>query len=401
MTTTTSRSRAWIALLVGALVAPATLPAQADTARTHVVQRGETLWSLAASYLGNGHRWREIVALNENLIRSAQELPVGATIRIPGRAAIARPPATAPAATPPTATPPAATPPATPPVTPPPRVAADSTRQAPPPTAPDLAPPVAPPSAPPERTIFFGARPGGGFIPPADSSGVPAPAALAAPVAPSLFESLSTPYVIDAGVLSSAGRCLTLDASPGESLAGVAPGGALLRATATITPPTGVARAGDRLVLVRPGAMLYGLGRVVIPTGVVRVTDGSGPIRVEVTAQFDVLSCDDLVVTPGVAEIPLNATPSPVTGGAAGRVAWVGGDALLPGLAHSIIVDIGAAAGVKPGDHITIFSTDQALEVAGAIVVRVDGLTSSALVTRRPGAGVMVGLPARLTGRLP
>lgn len=230
---------------------------------------------------------------------------------------------------------------------------------------------------------------------------MPAPAAMAAPVAPSLFESLSTPYVIDAGVLSSAGRCLALDASAGESLVGATPGGALLRATATITPPAGAARAGDRFVLVRPETMLYGLGRVVIPTGVVRVTDGSGPIRAEVTAQFEVLSCSDLVVTPSVVEVPIDAVPAPVTGGAGGRVVWVGGDAILPALAHSIIVDIGAAAGVKPGDHITIFSTDQALEVAGAIVVRVDGLTASALITRRPSAGVMVGLPARLTGRLP
>lgn len=410
MTTTISRSRTWIVLLVGALVAPATLPAQADSVRTHVVQRGETLWSLATTYLGNGQRWREIVSLNQDLFRTAEELPVGATIRIPargstGRAAVpAQPPASRPA-TPPPATPPAATPPAaTPPAATPPRATADSTRQAPttqPVSPPQAAPPPAPPAAAPERTIFFGAKPGGGFILPADSSGMVAPPADSSVVAPSLFESLSAPYVIDAGVLASAGRCLALNGSAGGSIAGATTGGALLHATATITPPAGVARPGDRFVMVRPGPVLPGLGRVVIPTGVVRVTEGSGPIRAEVTAQFEVLSCDDLVVVPTVSEIPIDVTPVPVTGGAGGRVAWVGGDALLPALAHAIIVDIGAAAGVKPGDHITIFSTGQSQEVAGAIVVRVDGLTASALITRRPSAVVMVGLPARLTGRLP
>jgi hypothetical protein len=166
MKTTTCRSRFWIAILAGALVAPAPLHAQADTLRTHVVQRGETLWSLAATYLGNGHRWREIVALNQALIRSAQDLPVGATIRIPQRA-----PSTA------TRTQPA-----------PMRPAARDTMtvvsrdSAAPPAG---APPVAA-SPPQSRTIFFGAQPGGGFAQPArDSSGTRAVMDTALP--PSLF----------------------------------------------------------------------------------------------------------------------------------------------------------------------------------------------------------------------
>jgi hypothetical protein len=379
MKTTTCRSRFWIAILAGALVAPAPLHAQADTLRTHVVQRGETLWSLAATYLGNGHRWREIVALNQALIRSAQDLPVGATIRIPQRA-----PSTA------TRTQPA-----------PMRPAARDTMtvvsrdSAAPPAG---APPVAA-SPPQSRTIFFGAQPGGGFAQPArDSSGTRAVMDTALP--PSLFESLSVPFVIDAGMLSTAGRCTSIDTGV-ESVVGAAPGGALLRSVITITPPAGVTRAGDRFILVRPAVELPGLGRVVIPTGVVRVTGPDAPIRAGVVAQFDIMSCDDRVVAPSVAEIPIDATPEPVASGASGRVVWVGGDALLPALAHSLIVDIGAAAAVRPGDRLTIFAEDNATEVAGAIVVRVDGPTASALITRRPAAGVVIGLPARVTAKLP
>jgi hypothetical protein len=372
MKTTTCRSRIWIAVLAGALVAPAPLSAQADSLRTHVVQRGETLWSLAARYLGNGHRWREIVALNQALIRSAQDLPVGATIRIPGQAAgLAQRPQPAPA----------------PPESVPPPVVDTASR-----------PPAAPPGAPPARTIFFGVQPGGGFVPPpADSSGG---TTLDPAVPPSLYESLAVPYVMDAGLLARAGRCTSLDTGS-ESLAGTTPGGALLRSVLTMTPPAAVARVGERFVLVRPGVELPGLGRVVIPTGVVRVTDANAPLRGELVAQFDIVACDDLVVAPTVAEIPIDAVPNPVASGAAGRVVWVGGDALLPGLAHSLIVDIGSAAGVRPGDRITIFAEDNATEVAGAVVVRVDGLTASALITRRPGAGVVSGLPARVTAKLP
>ncbi len=59
---------------------PAAPPAPAAP-RTHKVRKGDTLWALATSYLGDGQRWRDIVALNPGLKPTA--IPVGTTLLIP------------------------------------------------------------------------------------------------------------------------------------------------------------------------------------------------------------------------------------------------------------------------------------------------------------------------------
>lgn len=49
----------------------------------HLVTAKDTLWSLAARYLGDGQRWQEIVKANPGLNPNA--LPVGKTIVIPAK----------------------------------------------------------------------------------------------------------------------------------------------------------------------------------------------------------------------------------------------------------------------------------------------------------------------------
>ena len=52
--------------------------------RSHVIRAGDTLWSLAAQYLGASSRWQEIVDLNPEL-QSNRLLRAGQEIRIPPR----------------------------------------------------------------------------------------------------------------------------------------------------------------------------------------------------------------------------------------------------------------------------------------------------------------------------
>lgn len=59
---------------------PAAAPAGA---RTHVVQRGDTLGTIAERYLGTSRRWREISELNK--LSDPDRLLVGATLKIPAR----------------------------------------------------------------------------------------------------------------------------------------------------------------------------------------------------------------------------------------------------------------------------------------------------------------------------
>jgi nucleoid-associated protein YgaU len=48
---------------------------------THVVKQGDTLWALAVRYLGSGHKWREIQALNGGI--NERKLQIGSELRIP------------------------------------------------------------------------------------------------------------------------------------------------------------------------------------------------------------------------------------------------------------------------------------------------------------------------------
>lgn len=70
-------------LELGAATPPPVTPTARPAAspNTHVVRRGDTLWSIAAHYYGDGKRWRDIASANN--ISNAGQLRVGATLVIP------------------------------------------------------------------------------------------------------------------------------------------------------------------------------------------------------------------------------------------------------------------------------------------------------------------------------
>ena len=57
-----------------------------DTARTHVVQRGDSLWSIAERHLGFGRAYPQIAALNRDILGSRPDfLTPGTVLRLPAR----------------------------------------------------------------------------------------------------------------------------------------------------------------------------------------------------------------------------------------------------------------------------------------------------------------------------
>ena len=48
---------------------------------TYIVQRGDTLWSIASRELGDGQRWRDIRDANPRI--DPDNLPIGAELRLP------------------------------------------------------------------------------------------------------------------------------------------------------------------------------------------------------------------------------------------------------------------------------------------------------------------------------
>jgi len=62
--------------------------------RTHTIQPGDTLSSIAGRYLGSSARYREIYEANRHVLRSPDDLPEGTQLVIPdggGRSTVARP----------------------------------------------------------------------------------------------------------------------------------------------------------------------------------------------------------------------------------------------------------------------------------------------------------------------
>ena len=53
--------------------------------KRYVVRQDETLWQIAAEYLGDPERYHEILELNEDVINDASELGIGVSLKLPRR----------------------------------------------------------------------------------------------------------------------------------------------------------------------------------------------------------------------------------------------------------------------------------------------------------------------------
>jgi LysM domain len=432
MRTTTFRSDWLVALLAGALVAPALLGAQpaATRTRSHVVKAGETLWRIAQDSLGDGHRWTEILALNRDHVTSPNQLETGLRLVLPARARSSAPTRrpSAPmkaaargdtnrASAPPNAgaqRPLAVSKPAAPPAGGGARKRVAVEKPAPPRAAvehPVVMATVSPSRGAPTsagRSIFFSKEPGAA-PPSAMSLGADTIGTELAPPAPvRAWEYVSAPFVAPEDALRDAGRCVGLRASQGTLTA--ASSVVRFGDRMTLTPPAGAtASPGDRFLVARVGPELRHLGPILIPTGIVRVDSGAhGNVLAvaQVLSQFATLSCDDRILPLELPAETVAANTMPVSGGATGEVLWVGGSALLPSLQYNLIVNLGSGA-VRPGDQIALLgeTSDSAgmppTQVAVAAVLRVGPRTSTAEIIRRSRGDIAPGTPVRVSAKLP
>lgn len=63
--------------------APAAPPRPEPGHRVHVVERGESLWSLAVKYYGNGGKWKAIAEANRSVLPNSDRLTPGMRLVIP------------------------------------------------------------------------------------------------------------------------------------------------------------------------------------------------------------------------------------------------------------------------------------------------------------------------------
>jgi nucleoid-associated protein YgaU len=58
---------------------------QRTATTVYIVKEGDSLWEIAASQLGDGNRYKEIMKLNPNVSTDAKNLAVGTKLKMPTR----------------------------------------------------------------------------------------------------------------------------------------------------------------------------------------------------------------------------------------------------------------------------------------------------------------------------
>lgn len=363
-----ARIRVSSLVLVALAAAPiaAQQPAKPDAApaaapATHTVVRGETLWGLAKQYLGDAYLWPEIYRLNSAVIEDPHWIYPGEVLTLPTGSAPASPGPLSSAG----------------------------------------------PYDPNASTIFDPRR-----FRRARRSDRQGANLLASHQAVRSGQYLAAPFVWTAGGPVGAGRVLSTAASQivvptleqrvfqGEE-------------AIFISLPTGAARVnGERFMTFALGPVLEGQGQVVLVTGIVelRRDPGVGDARAVIRQRFATIDAGQGVI-PIDSLIPrIDQMPSYVEFGQATRLAWVVGTPVIAQMGSYVILSSGARDGLVTGDQVTLHAglgtgvagETRAPEAAALVqVLRVTPFGASAIILNRSQADIGVGMPGRITAKMP
>jgi LysM repeat protein len=355
--------RAAVAVLALSLARTGLALAQEPAARpaTHTVKRGDTLWDIAKSYLGDPFLWPEIYRLNTDVVEDPHWIYPGEVLKLPGTQAV--PVAAAPQPTNPEPARPV------PVVTPTPVPVADTT-------------PVRVQEAP-QSTVRWG-------------------------------EYLAAPWVDQVGGPRDWGKITgTADLS---SHAGFANRSDFdLYDKVLFAPPAGAPNATRaRYLAYVVGPLVEGLGQIMIPTGVVEVTrpaaEGETGIA-QVVKVFNRVQKDQRLVPYDTSVMSIVGRPAAVTNGQSGRIRWIYREPVLPNLQRYVVVDLSRREGVGPGDQIELYQPRQRADESGlatpelsigrAQVVRVTSYGATAIITGVERPKVEDGTPVRVSAKMP
>jgi LysM repeat protein len=370
-----------LALVAGSLAAQA-LHAQEAQPRTHTVKRGDTLWDLAQFYLGDPFLWPEIYRLNRDVVEDPHWIYPGEVLRLPGSG---------------------------------PTVA-----EAPQPQPGEPAPTPAPADTGArvtalETTIFGRVR--------RTESGVSRTVASAVQPRPTptvrAGEVIAAPYVDREGGPRGFGRILK-----SGDLTGVAESSERFRFQAYdrlfIAPPVGyLAAEGERFLAYKLGPLMEAkdgrtIGQVVIPTGIIEVTQAAGgqvAAKAKVVRAFNELTATDRLIPLDTAGISTTVRPLAVADGPSTTVKWIYGEPVLPSVQAFVVLDVSSHQGVHMGDEFLIYRArakqergqldDPEIPIGKAQVVRSTPFGVTAVVLGQEQPAIKEGMPARIIARMP
>ncbi|MGH7483383.1 MAG: LysM peptidoglycan-binding domain-containing protein, partial [Longimicrobiales bacterium] len=350
--------------LLGVTAEQAAGPVAQDTTRRHRVRRGDTLWDLAAAYLGNPFLWPRIFDVNRDVVENPHWIYPAEWLLIPGLvdelAGQARPP----------------------------EQAAD--------VGPEVAMPVerpelrqVEPEPEPERAI--------------EEEDLPAP------VTEAQFR--SAPWLANPGALQPKGEFVRI-LDPGTAT-GAEPSARPVRPHDLIYlryEDGARPEVGEELLLVRVEEeedRYEGYGRVITPTALVRVVSLTRDVMTgEVVHQFGKVNPGDLL---------LPTVPAPDLGGMHAEPVGDGPRGMLMGFVmahplHSVtdvgFIDLGRVQGLDVGDELVVYlpgrevgATEDALPaepIATLRVIRTTERTSTVMVTAVSQPVLQPGLPVRV-----
>ncbi len=427
--------------------APATT---ASTSGTHTVRPGETLWSLAARYFGDGHKWRELASSNGLAEGGERGIAVGQVLRVPASAASLAQSRAAMAEAPPRSTPseavrPAQGAPAAERVAMRPESKPEQMSESKPEAAKKLTPEpkpesravelvedlAPPPMALPERgklmgedpaetrgivrvglvrqtdlaaargndntTIFLGPEPFNvdtmqGTI---DLSGTES---FVAPAGRRAGEFVAAPFALDAGQWKSAGRVVRRASSPAVKSRELQR--MQSRDLVEISLPAGMdAAPGTKFVAVVQGAEIGRGIRLAIPTGVLTVVaPESGVTMARVSRLFDVIEQDQALLP--FVEAPATPVATDRLEAIESAVRWITEAPLLPSLKAYLV--LAPHADMQVGDRFELSSSAEGhTRVASVRIVRIGEHGATAIIMHQDQPSIRAGMAARRVGRAP
>ncbi len=178
-----------------------------------------------------------------------------------------------------------------------------------------------------------------------------------------------------------------------------------------VNVPDATLNVGDRFVVGRDDAAITDLGRVVEPSGVLRVDSVAGPGRAiaVLVQQFGAVTTGQHLFSPGQSFEA--TTVRPVTGAypLTAKLLWIKGSPKLPSIQTYVILGATEAQGIRPGDQFTLLDDRSRGEgenslvegTAKVTIVRVTALAASGIVVSQSQEDIRAGMPARLTAKMP
>lgn len=375
-------NRCTLLALAAGLTAAQSLGAQEPTPqqpRTHTVVRGDNLWDLAQTYLGNAFLWPEIYRLNRDVVEDPHWIYPGEVLRLPGETV--------------------------------PTVSQLPGQPTPVPTAPgDTSRPVDP-AVP---TLFARDRGRPVASVPAAPTGIADVVGVTTPPTVRAGQVIVAPYVDRAGGPRGFGRILK-----SGDLTGIGQASDKFSFQAYdrvfISPPVGyLGPEGERYLAVKLGPVLEDQGQIIIPTGIVEVTRAarSGTAAVaKVVRVFREVTSSDRLIPMDTAGVGTTVRPLRVADGPSTTIRWIYGEPVLPSVQSYIVLAVSSRNGVRMGDEFLIYKPspepedgaprDPEIPIGKAQVVRSTAYGVTAVILGQEQPAIKEGMTVRVTAKMP